>query len=51
MISPPSLHGAVRWHKDSGLGRGNDIDSVREYLQTKSIWIKGAVAGNPFVPR
>ncbi len=39
-------------YKDSGLGRENGIDAVREYLQTKSVWINsGAVAGNPFVMR
>jgi aldehyde dehydrogenase (NAD+) len=39
-------------YKDSGLGRENGIDAVREYLQTKSVWINsGAVAGNPFVLR
>ncbi|MFT0546376.1 aldehyde dehydrogenase [Allopusillimonas ginsengisoli] len=39
-------------YKDSGLGRENGIDSVREFLQTKSVWINcGAVAGNPFVLR
>jgi len=37
-------------YKDSGLGRENGIDAVREYLQTKAVWINsGAVAGNPFV--
>ena len=39
-------------YKDSGLGRENGIDAVREYLQTKTVWINsGAVAGNPFVMR
>ena len=39
-------------YKDSGLGRENGIDAVREYLQTKSVWINsGAIAGNPFVLR
>lgn len=39
-------------YKDSGLARENGIDAVREYLQTKSVWINsGAVAGNPFVLR
>jgi aldehyde dehydrogenase (NAD+) len=39
-------------YKDSGLGRENGIDAVREYLQVKSAWINsGAVAGNPFVMR
>ena len=39
-------------YKDSGLGRENGIDAIREYLQTKSVWINsGDVAGNPFVMR
>jgi tripartite-type tricarboxylate transporter receptor subunit TctC len=39
-------------YKDSGLGRENGIDAVREYLQTKTVWINsGAVTGNPFVLR
>jgi aldehyde dehydrogenase (NAD+) len=39
-------------YKDSGLGRENGIDAVREYLQTKAVWINsGAVTGNPFVMR
>lgn len=39
-------------YKDSGLGRENGIDAIREYLQTKCVWINsGAVAGNPFVMR
>ncbi|NDY92028.1 aldehyde dehydrogenase [Ideonella sp. TBM-1] len=38
--------------KDSGLGRENGQDAVREYLQTKTVWLNtGAVAGNPFVLR
>jgi len=39
-------------YKDSGLGRENGIDAMREYLQVKSVWINtGAVTGNPFVMR
>ena len=39
-------------YKDSGLGRENGIDAVREYLQTKSVWINtGAPTANPFVMR
>jgi (Z)-2-((N-methylformamido)methylene)-5-hydroxybutyrolactone dehydrogenase len=39
-------------YKDSGLGRENGIDAIREYLQVKSVWMNsGAVAGNPFVMR
>ena len=37
-------------YKDSGLGRENGMDAIREYLQTKSVWINsGAATGNPFV--
>jgi aldehyde dehydrogenase (NAD+) len=39
-------------YKDSGLGRENGLDAVREYLQVKSVWVNtGAVTGNPFVMR
>ncbi|MBE0620921.1 MAG: aldehyde dehydrogenase [Burkholderiales bacterium] len=39
-------------YKDSGLGRENGMDAVREYLQVKSVWINtGAATGNPFVLR
>jgi aldehyde dehydrogenase (NAD+) len=39
-------------YKDSGLGRENGIDAIREYLQVKTVWINsGAVTGNPFVIR
>jgi acyl-CoA reductase-like NAD-dependent aldehyde dehydrogenase len=39
-------------YKDSGLGRENGIDAMREYLQVKSVWINtGAATGNPFVMR
>jgi (Z)-2-((N-methylformamido)methylene)-5-hydroxybutyrolactone dehydrogenase len=39
-------------YKDSGLGRENGIEAVREFTQTKSVWINsGAVTGNPFVLR
>jgi len=39
-------------YKDSGLGRENGMEAVREYLQVKSVWINtGAVTGNPFVLR
>ena len=39
-------------YKDSGLGRENGIDAVREYLQVKSVWINtGAATANPFVMR
>ncbi len=39
-------------YKDSGLGRENGIDAIREYLQTKSVWINtGAPTANPFTMR
>ncbi|MES2631878.1 MAG: aldehyde dehydrogenase [Pseudomonadota bacterium] len=39
-------------YKDSGLGRENGIDAVREFLQVKSVWINsGAVTTNPFIGR
>ena len=39
-------------YKDSGLGRENGIDAIREYLQVKSVWINsGAVSQNPFAMR
>jgi len=39
-------------YKDSGLGRENGIDAIRNYLQVKSVWINtGAATVNPFVMR
>jgi aldehyde dehydrogenase (NAD+) len=39
-------------YKDSGLGRENGQDAIREYLQVKSVWINtGAATANPFVMR
>jgi aldehyde dehydrogenase (NAD+) len=39
-------------YKDSGVGRENGVDAIREYLQVKSVWINsGAVTANPFVMR
>ncbi len=39
-------------YKDSGLGRENGQDAIKEFLQVKSVWINsGAVSGNPFVMR
>ena len=39
-------------YKDSGVGRENGQDAIREYLQTKSVWINtGAATANPFVMR
>ncbi|WP_269507292.1 aldehyde dehydrogenase [Burkholderia sp. IMCC1007] len=38
--------------KDSGIGRENGINAIRNYLQTKSVWINsGAPVSNPFVMR
>src|SRR5205085_5866930 len=39
-------------YKRSGIGRENGLDAIREYLQTKSVWIDLAGnAPNPFVMR
>jgi aldehyde dehydrogenase (NAD+) len=39
-------------YKDSGMGRENGIDAIREYLQVKSVWINtGAATANPFTMR
>jgi (Z)-2-((N-methylformamido)methylene)-5-hydroxybutyrolactone dehydrogenase len=39
-------------YKDSGLGREGGIDSVREYLEAKSVWISTDLeVPNPFVRR
>ena len=39
-------------YKDSGIGRENGMDAIREYLQVKSVWINtGAGSANPFVMR
>jgi (Z)-2-((N-methylformamido)methylene)-5-hydroxybutyrolactone dehydrogenase len=39
-------------YKRSGLGRESGIDAVREYMQTKSVWIDvTGKSGNPFVAR
>jgi len=39
-------------YKKSGLGRENGIEAIREYLQTKSVWISTASdVPNPFVMR
>ena len=39
-------------YKKSGLGRENGIEAIREYLQTKSVWISTATdVPNPFVMR
>ena len=39
-------------YRDSGLGRQNGIDAVREYLQVKSVWVNtGAPIPNPYARR
>ncbi|MFQ5954970.1 MAG: aldehyde dehydrogenase [Kiloniellales bacterium] len=39
-------------YKRSGLGRENGIEAIRDYLQTKSVWINTAAeVPNPFVLR
>jgi acyl-CoA reductase-like NAD-dependent aldehyde dehydrogenase len=39
-------------YKRSGIGRENGMEAIREYLQTKSVWIDTAgSAPNPFVMR
>ena len=39
-------------YKNSGLGRENGADAIRDYLQTKSVWISTASeVPNPFVMR
>lgn len=39
-------------YKRSGTGRENGMDAIREYLQTKSVWIDtSGKSPNPFVTR
>ena len=39
-------------YKDSGFGRENGVEAIREYLQVKSVWVNtGAATANPFVMR
>lgn len=39
-------------YKQSGIGRENGLDAVREYLETKSVWISTAEdVPNPFIMR
>jgi len=39
-------------YKRSGIGRESGIDAIREYLQTKSVWIDvSGIAPNPFLIR
>jgi aldehyde dehydrogenase (NAD+) len=39
--------------KHSGLGRENGIESVREFMETKSVWVSTATStpANPFILR
>jgi aldehyde dehydrogenase (NAD+) len=39
--------------KASGIGRENGINAIKEYLETKSVWISGQTGspGNPFIIR
>jgi aldehyde dehydrogenase (NAD+) len=39
--------------ESSGVGRESGVDAVREYLETKSVWISTArdVPADPFVMR
>ena len=39
-------------YRDSGVGRQNGVDAIREYLQVKSVWMNtGAPVPNPYQPR
>ena len=39
-------------YKASGLGRENGVESIKEYLQTKSIWLSsGGSVANPYMRR
>jgi aldehyde dehydrogenase (NAD+) len=39
-------------YKASGLGRENGMESIKEYLQTKSIWLSsGGSVANPYMRR
>jgi acyl-CoA reductase-like NAD-dependent aldehyde dehydrogenase len=39
-------------YRSSGTGRNNGIESINQYLQTKSIWCElSTVAQDPFVLR
>lgn len=38
-------------YKDSGVGRENGMEAVKEYLQVKSVWVNtGAPVPNPYAP-
>jgi aldehyde dehydrogenase (NAD+) len=39
-------------YKDSGMGRENGMDAIRDFLQVKSVWINAGVkTSNPFTMR
>jgi aldehyde dehydrogenase (NAD+) len=39
-------------YKQSGIGRENGAEMIKEYLQVKSVWMNvGAPSTNPFVQR
>ena len=39
-------------YKRSGIGRENGVEAIREYMQTKSVWIDlSGKTPNPFVQR
>ncbi len=39
-------------YKRSGIGRENGVEAIREYLQTKSVWIDiSGKSPNPFIQR
>ena len=48
-MAPQSPFGG---YKESGIGRQNGIDAIREYVQTKSIWVElSEEVQDPFVLR
>jgi aldehyde dehydrogenase (NAD+) len=48
-MAPQSPFGG---YKESGIGRQNGIDAIREYVQTKSVWVELAdEVQDPFVLR
>jgi len=39
-------------YKSSGLGRENGIEAIKEYTQTKSVWLSSATeVANPYIRR
>jgi acyl-CoA reductase-like NAD-dependent aldehyde dehydrogenase len=38
----------VGGYKASGLGRENGLESIREFLQVKSVWIGTTPVADPF---